>query len=71
MSTNRSLAEKTCFGMRLCLVRPPKDEQIKALVELYEKERAAYAVKEDDARKLATDPLGPLPEGCNPAEAAA
>ena len=42
---------------------PPEDEQVKALVELFEQERAAYAAKEDDAMKLATDLLGPLPKG--------
>jgi mono/diheme cytochrome c family protein len=66
-----SAAEKVRFGLRLCLVRPPKDEQVKALVELFERERAAYAAKADEARKLATDPLGPLADGCDAAEAAA
>ncbi len=59
------------FGLRLCLVRPPKDDQVKALVALFEQERTAYAAKEEDAKKLATDPLGPLPDGLSPAEAAA
>jgi hypothetical protein len=66
-----SAAEKVRFGLRLCLVRPPKDEQVKALVELFERERAAYAAKADEAKKLATDPLGPLADGCDAAEAAA
>ena len=66
-----SVAERIRFGLRLCLVRPPKDDQVKALVALFEQERTAYAAKEEDAKKLATDPLGPLPDGLMPAEAAA
>jgi len=59
------------FGLRLCLARAPKEEQVKPLVELYQKELAHYRGNEADARKLATDPLGPLPTDVNAAEAAA
>ena len=71
MNRSPRVRKNTRFGLRVCFVRPPKDEQVKALVELYETERAAYDAKEDDAKKLATEPLGPLPEGLAPAEAAA
>jgi hypothetical protein len=40
-------------------------------VELYEKERAHYRADPEAAKKLATDPLGPLPEGMDAAEQAA
>src|SRR6185369_4030897 len=66
-----SVADRVRFGLQLCLARPPKEEQVKALVDLYEKEAAHYREHEADAKKLATEPLGPLPEKLAAAEAAA
>jgi hypothetical protein len=66
-----TVADRVRYGLQLCLARPPKEEQVKALVELYEKESAHYREHEADAKKLATEPLGPLPENLNAAEAAA
>jgi hypothetical protein len=59
------------FGLRLCLGRPPTDDQVKTLVSLYEKELSQYQPDAAAATKLATEPLGPLPENTNPAESAA
>ena len=66
-----TVTDRVRYGLQLCLARPPKAEQVRTLVELYEKELAHYRGNEADARKLATEPLGPLPEGLNAAEAAA
>jgi hypothetical protein len=66
-----TVADRVRYGLQLCLARPPNDEQVKALVELYEKEAAHYRDREADAKKLATEPLGPLPENLSAAEAAA
>ena len=66
-----TVADRVRYGLQLCLARPPKEEQVKALVELYEKEAAHYREQEADAKKLATEPLGPLPENLSVAEAAA
>ena len=66
-----TVAERVRYGLQLCLGRPPEDEQIKALIPLYEKEAAHYREQATDAKKLATEPLGPLPDGLNAAEAAA
>jgi mono/diheme cytochrome c family protein len=66
-----SASERAAFALRLCLIRPPAEEQVAALVELYESELAHYQSDAEAAAKLATDPLGPLPEGMNSAEAAA
>ena len=52
-------------------MRPPNDEQVKTLVDLYEKELAQYRDNEADAKRLATEPIGPLPENLSVAEAAA
>ena len=66
-----TVADRARYALRLCLARPPKEEQVKTLVELYEKELAHYRGDETDAKKLATEPLGPLPDHVNAAEAAA
>lgn len=64
-------AERTAFGLTLCLVRPPSKQQVDAIVKLYESELAHYRADSSAATKLATEPLGPLPEGIDAAEAAA
>ena len=40
-------------------------------MSLFQSERANFATDAADATKLATDPLGPLPAGADPAEMAA
>ena len=59
------------FALSLCLDRPPTDAQVTTLVGLYEKELATYQSDQDAALKLATQPLGALPENCEAPEAAA
>src|SRR5439155_17709115 len=64
-------ADRVRYGLRLCLARPPRDEQVQHLVSLFQSERANFATDPAAATKLATDPLGPLPAGADPAEIAA
>lgn len=59
------------FGLELCLARPATDAQVQVIVKLYESELAHYKTDAAAAAKLATDPLGPLPEGADAAEYAA
>ncbi|EDY17719.1 protein of unknown function DUF1549 [Chthoniobacter flavus Ellin428] len=59
------------FALRLCLDRPPTDTQVMTLVDLYEKELSIYQTDKDGALKLATEPIGALPENCEASEAAA
>ena len=66
-----SPAERAAFGLRLCLVRPPTKEQTDALVKLFESELAHCRGDPAAAAKLATEPHGPLPDGMDPADAAA
>jgi hypothetical protein len=66
-----SPADRAAMGLRLCLVRPPSEAQVEALVKLYESELAHYRDDPTAASKLATEPLGALPEGLDAAEAAA
>ncbi|MEW6305669.1 MAG: DUF1553 domain-containing protein [Verrucomicrobiota bacterium] len=66
-----TVAERARYGLRLALARPPSDEQVKALVTLFEQELATYRADAEGAKKLATEPLGALPEGMDAAEQAA
>jgi hypothetical protein len=66
-----STEERVRYALRLCLGRPPGEEQVKALVELHAKEVDHYRGEPGAAKKLATDPLGALPPGMDAAEGAA
>ena len=59
------------FGLRLVLARPASAEQVKRVAALFEEERDHYKKDAKAALALATEPLGPLPAGTDPAEAAA
>ncbi|MBW3538983.1 MAG: DUF1553 domain-containing protein [Planctomycetes bacterium] len=64
-------AEKVRRGFQLCLARPPAEAELSRLVRLYETARERFSGSPADAVKLATDPLGPLPEGADAVELAA
>ncbi len=66
-----TVRDRLRFGLELCLVRPASDEELRTLEQLYSELLANYEAEPEDANKLATDPLGPLPDGLSPAEAAA
>jgi hypothetical protein len=66
-----SVADRVRFGLELALARPATPEAIAILTHLYEQEHAHHRTRPEEALQLATDPLGPLPEGWDPAEAAA
>lgn len=66
-----SAAGRVRYGLRLCLVRPPLKEEVEPLVDLYESERQHYREHPEAAVKIATDPLGSLPEGMEAGELAA
>jgi hypothetical protein len=59
------------FALRLTLARPPTREEVPPLLDLYGQEVARYRSNVGAANKLATDPLGALPTGLDPAEMAA
>jgi hypothetical protein len=63
--------DRASYGFRLCVARPPRDDERATLVQLYERSLARYAQNAAEAQKLASDPLGPSPEGTNVAELAA
>ena len=66
-----TVAERVRFGAQLVLARPASDTQVTELTQLYESELAHYQAHSQEAQDLATNPLGPLPEGLSAAEGAA
>jgi hypothetical protein len=58
-------------ALEICLGRSARPEQVAQVVELFNSERARYASDEVAAKALATEPLGPLPDGMDPADLAA
>jgi hypothetical protein len=59
------------YGIKLATGRPASPAQIQSLTSLYRSELDHYRAKPEEAKAMATDPLGPLPEGADPVEAAA
>jgi len=62
---------RAAYALRLCLARPPAAAQVADLVDLYQDELSRYQSDRAAAEKLASEPLGKLPPGLDPADAAA
>ena len=62
---------RVTYAFRLCVTRPPRDVEVKRLVELYNKAREEYSRDPKKATELATVPLGPLPAGMDAVDLAA
>ena len=54
-------ADRAARGFRLVLARHPTPAEIERLVGLHAEAQADFAQAPDDAAKMATDPLGPVP----------
>jgi hypothetical protein len=61
---------KAACGFRLCLTRPPREREVRRLVDFYRTAREECAQNPEKAKQLATDPLGPPPEGYDTVELA-
>lgn len=46
-----------------CLSRPPSSTELQAVTALFQRTKERLATQPDNAKKLATNPLGPAPEG--------
>lgn len=66
-----TIEERIAHGLKRALVRDAKPEEVAILKELFEARLKHYEATPDEAKKLATDPLGPLPEGMSVGELAA
>lgn len=62
---------RACHGLSLCLSRAPNPLQVAELLELYQDQTKTYRRYPHQARRMATDPIGPVPEGLNVKELAA
>jgi hypothetical protein len=64
-------ADRVQHGFQLCLARPPSEVEQDRLVSLYETVRKRLAADSENAKYLATNPLGPVPEGMDVVDLAA
>lgn len=62
---------RVAHGLELTLARPAEAQRVDVLIELLERARADFATRLGDARRFATEPLGPLPDDVDVTEAAA
>ncbi len=69
--SGQSTAERVRLGFQQCLSRSPSSEELSGLVTLYDRARERFSKDPEKARRLAANPLGPLPEGSDPADLAA
>lgn len=63
--------ERITLGFKRTLARSPSELEVKRMLALVEESKAGFAADASAAMKLATDPLGPLPEGADAPEYAA
>jgi len=63
--------DRARYGLKLAQGRAPTDAQIQSLVKLFNEELANYKKDAEAAKRMATEPLGPVPEGMDAAELAA
>jgi hypothetical protein len=70
-SSDSSPQAQIALGVRSALLREPLPGETQVLVRLYQQRLQAACQDPGAAEKLATDPLGPLPPGDDPAKLAA
>jgi hypothetical protein len=68
--SGKTVEQKVEHGFKLCLARPPSTEERDRVVRLYESSRDRFANDTKTARALASEPLGPVPEGSSEVELA-
>ena len=66
-----SSSDRATFAFRSVLSRPPTAEEQSRLAKLFETSQAKFERQPDAAKKLATEPIGPLPKDASAAELAA
>jgi hypothetical protein len=67
----QTLKSQLVYGFRSCLLRHPTSNESAALAALFGDAHIHFTANEEEAMKLATDPLGSLPDGMSPVDAAA
>ncbi len=69
--TQGDAAKRAAYGFRLCVARPPRADELKRLVALYEQELAEFKSDAKAAEKMATSELGKPAENMSIEELAA
>jgi cytochrome c553 len=59
------------YAFQLCLMREPSELERKVIGETHAKALAAFRDRPEDAVKMATDPIGPVPDGVDANDLAA
>jgi hypothetical protein len=63
--------ERAIYGFRRCLARPPSEAEANRIVSLFEEAKKRYSADAKRALSMATEPLGPAPQGADMPELAA
>ena len=66
-----SVEQKLEFALSRAVARPVERSEVEVLQRLYEKALNVLRERPEEARKLATDPIGPAPDGVDVVELAA
>jgi uncharacterized protein DUF1553/uncharacterized protein DUF1549/cytochrome c/F5/8 type C domain-containing protein len=66
-----SLSEQLAYGYLLCLGHAAEAAELAVLEKLWLEQKLHYQARPDQARQLASNPLGPLPDHADPAAYAA
>ena len=64
-SGDQPLSQKANQVLRLVLCRDASADEAERIVKLFEEMRTIYRERPEEALAIATDPLGPLPEGAD------
>jgi hypothetical protein len=65
------IESRIAHGFLLATSRAPSEREATVLHSLWQEARRALLERKEDAMRLATDPIGPLPAGLDPVDAAA
>jgi hypothetical protein len=71
VASGKPVAEQISKGFEICLSRKPDVGELKRLVELFDQIKEKYSKDESLALQMATDPIGPIPNGMNATDLAA
>ena len=70
LTSKSDVKSQARFAFQSCLCRPPTDAELDRIVKLFDSAKTKYTADETLAKKMAADPLGPLPSNINAIDAA-
>ncbi len=65
VSSRKSVVEQISNGFEICLSRKPDADELNRLVALFEQVKLKYSEDKILAKQMATNPIGPVPNGMN------